>query len=435
MVKKYFSIDKNKQGSAIMMTRFDNKNKSRNKHKIMNDPVFGFIQIPNELLFDLIEHPILQRLKRIRQLGLTCYVYPGAQHTRFQHVIGAMHLMNEAITVLKSKGHMISEEESTGALVAILLHDIGHGPFSHVLEHTLFNGISHEKISVSLMEKLNSEFDHKLNLAIEIFKGTYHKKFLHQLVSSQLDMDRMDYLRRDSFFAGVSEGTIGSARIIKMLNVKDDMLCVDEKGIYSIEKYLVARRLMYWQVYLHKTAVSAEHLLIKVLTRAKEVTQKGADLFATPALKFFIANDVTPDRFSKTDHAEILKSFIQLDDNDIFSAMKVWAEHDDFILSTLSKNLLNRHLFKTIIQDKPFDKKLVAELREDVMKRFGITKRESSYFIDTETITTNTYNASDDQIKILMKNGETIDIAEASDMLNIKVLSRKTKKHFLWYPQ
>lgn len=404
-----------------------------NKRKIINDPVFGFIQIPHDLIYDLMEHPVLQRLKRIRQLGLTCYVYPAAQHTRFQHAIGAMHLMNEAIKVLRDKGHEITEKEEIGALVAILLHDIGHGPFSHVLEFALFNGINHEQISVALMEQLNVEFDHQLDTALQIFKGTYPKKFLHQLVSSQLDMDRMDYLRRDSFFAGVTEGTIGSARIIKMLNVKDDKLCLDEKGIYSIEKFLVARRLMYWQVYLHKTAISAEHLLIKVLSRAKEVALKGSTLFATPSLQFFLSNDITPKRFSERTNGDILKHFINLDDNDIFSAMKVWTTHEDKVLSKLSNALLNRNLFKITIQDKPFDKKRVSDLKENICNTLDIPKKEASYFVDTQMIISNMYNATeDDQIQILMKNGETVDIATASDMLNIALLSRKTKKYFLW---
>ena len=312
--------------------------------KIINDPVFGFINIPKGLLYDVVTHPIIQRLTRIKQLGLSSFVYPGAQHTRFQHSLGAFYLMSEAINTLRQKGNFIFDSEAEAVQAAILMHDIGHGPFSHVLEHTLVKGINHEEISLMLMERMNQEMKGQLTLAIQIFKDEYPKKFLHQLISSQLDMDRLDYLRRDSFYTGVTEGNIGSARIIKMLNVKDDHLVVDSKGIYSIENYLMARRLMYWQVYLHKTSVAAEKMLVSALSRAKELASKGIDLFASPALRFFLYNDINANFFKE--EANCLENYINLDDNDIWTSLKIWCEHEDAILSTLSKGIINRNLFK-----------------------------------------------------------------------------------------
>ena len=318
---------------------------AHNKRKIINDPVFGFINVPNDFLYDIIQHPIFQRLQRIKQLGLASFVYPGAQHTRFQHSLGAMYLTHEAIKQLRQNGQEITPEEADGVLVAILLHDIGHGPFSHVLENTLVNGISHEEISLRLMQQMNSEMDGKLTLAIRIFQDQYPKHFLHQLISSQLDMDRMDYLRRDSFFTGATEGVIGSARLIKMLDVYNDQLVIEAKGIHSIENFLIARRFMYWQVYFHKTAVAAERMLIKILGRAKELSLAGETLFATPALAYFLTQSVTTETFDK--QSETLDHFIHLDDSDILSAIKVWADHNDVVLSTLSRHFINRKLFKT----------------------------------------------------------------------------------------
>ncbi len=406
------------------------ENETKNKLKIINDPVFGFIQIPHAFLFELIEHPIVQRLKRIKQLGLTSFVYPGAQHTRFQHALGAMHLMNEALQTLKTKGLDISKEEEIGALSAILLHDIGHGPFSHVLEQALVN-IHHEDVSLSLMNKLNEEFDHKLDLAIEIFKGSYHKKYLHQLVSGQLDVDRLDYLRRDSFFTGVTEGTIGSARIIKMLNVKDDQLVVDVKGIYSVEKFLIARRLMYWQVYLHKTALAAEMMLEKVFKRARYLSMRDESLFGTESLLFFLSNAINKANLD-ADPAN-LNHYINLDDSDITSALKTWANHPDTILSTLSKGLINRKLYKIELHKHPIDKDEIAELRKKIMNRYALNTAEADYFIFSDTISTNIYDEKDEEIKILLKSGRVENISEASDVFNKAFLARVTKKYFLCY--
>ncbi len=397
-----------------------------NKRKIINDPVFGFINIPSDFIYDVIKHPYLQRLNRIRQLGLASLVYPGAQHTRFHHSVGAMHLMSEAIAQLRSKGHEISHDEAQAVQACILLHDIGHGPFSHVLEHTLIRNLKHEKISLMLMEDMNAEFEGKLDLTLQIFNDQYPKHFLHQLVSGQLDMDRLDYLRRDSFFTGVSEGNIGSARIIKMLNLKDDRLVVEAKGIYSIENFLMARRLMYWQVYLHKTAIAAEKMLINTLKRAKELSLKGLELFATPALAFFLQNDITNENFDK----EALIHFSQLDDNDIWSSLKVWMNHPDFILSTLSKCLVNRELFKIEIASKPFDKRRIKEMKVTFAQRFGITQQEASYLILSDCISTNMYSEFDDSIDIVYHSGEIKDISEASDMLNISLLSKNIKKYY-----
>lgn len=400
-----------------------------NKKKIINDPVFGFINIPNDFLYKLIQHPYLQRLNRIKQLGLASFVYPGAQHTRLHHSIGAMYLMDEAIKSLRNKGHEITSEEANGALACILMHDLGHGPFSHVLEHTLTNGIHHEEFSLKLMEVLNRELNGELDICIRIFKNKYPKKFLHQLVSGQLDVDRLDYLRRDSFFTGVTEGNIGSARIIKMLDLRNDKLVVEAKGIYSIENFLMSRRLMYWQVYLHKTAVAAEKVLIKTLTRAKELTKQGVELFASPALQFFLKTDVSHSMLKKNED-EILRWFVGLDDNDIWCSLKVWTNHNDKVLSLLSSAMINRRLFKIEILDNTPDDQYINTYIRKYMAAYDITEYEARYFFSCDIISTNMYNEADDSIDILYNDGTIKDISEASDMLNIQLLSKKVEKHY-----
>lgn len=397
--------------------------------KIINDPVFGFINIPKGLLYDVVTHPILQRLTRIKQLGLSSLVYPGAQHTRFQHSLGAFYLMSEAINTLRQKGNFIFDSEAEAVQAAILMHDIGHGPFSHVLEHTLVNGISHEDISLMLMERMNSEMKGQLSLAIQIFKDEYPKKFLHQLISSQLDMDRLDYLRRDSFYTGVTEGNIGSARIIKMLNVKDDHLVVDSKGIYSIENFLMARRLMYWQVYLHKTSVAAEKMLVSALLRAKELASKGVELFASPALRFFLYNDIQADFFKR--EPICLENYIKLDDNDIWTSLKIWCDHPDTILSTLSQGIINRKLFKVEVTENPINKERKKEILQSISNQLHITQKEAEYFLVINAIGKDMYSKEDDSIEIMYKDGDTRDIAYASDMLNISTLSKKVKKYYI----
>jgi uncharacterized protein len=406
---------------------------SANVVKIFNDPVYGFISIPYRIIIDLIDHPYYQRLRRIKQLGMAHIVYPGALHTRFHHALGAMHLMQQAIEVIRQKGIEITEEEAKGVCVAILLHDIGHGPFSHALEHTIVHQVSHEDISSLFMERLNQEFGGELDLAIEIFNNRYHKKFLHQLVSSQLDMDRLDYLKRDSFYTGVSEGVISSGRIIKMLTVVDDELAIEEKGIYSIEKFIIARRLMYWQVYLHKTVLSGEHLLINTLKRAKALAEGGEELFASGALRRFLYN-----RYGKEDfesNSEILESFSNLDDSDIYCSIKEWALHEDKILSILSKNLLGRKLFKTVISKKSFNPESIQRLKELVAEDYGISMEDVGYFVVNGTIINNAYNPASDKIKIYFKNGSTQDIADASDNLNISTLSKPVEKNFICFPK
>lgn len=408
-----------------------------NKKKIINDPVFGFITIQSEFIYDLLEHPFVQRLRRIKQLGLSSIVFPGVNHTRFEHAIGATHLMQLAISSLKMKGVEITDDEAEAVTVAILLHDIGHGPFSHALEHSLVEGISHEMISLLLMEELNRQFNGQLEMAIQIFKNEYSKKFLHQLVASQLDMDRLDYLRRDSFFSGVTEGVIGSDRIIKMLNVRNDGLVVEYKGIYSIEKFLIARRLMYWQVYLHKTVLSAEHMLVKVLRRAKELVIQGADLFATPPLKIFLQNRITLECFSKQKYAgnkSLLELFVELDDNDLISAMKQWQYHDDKILSYLAGAVIHRKLFRIKMKNTPFSAKKIAELEQKMIDKWGIKKSELHYFLINDSITNNAYAAGSDKINILMKNGKVKEINDASD-INLSSLSQTVRKYFVCYPK
>ncbi len=404
-----------------------------NKRKIINDPIYGFVTLPDDLIHDLINHPFFQRLRRIKQLGLTNLVYPGALHTRFHHAIGAMHLMTEALQILKSKDVKITDEEIQAANIAILLHDIGHGPFSHALEHTIVKGIHHEDISAMLMDELNKVFGGKLSLAIKIFKNEHPKKFLHQLVSSQLDMDRLDYLNRDSFFTGVTEGVVGSDRIIKMLNVKNGELVVEAKGIYSIENFLIARRLMYWQVYLHKTVLSAEKLLVNILKRAKELSLNGVDLFATPMLSLFLKNNFSKKDFIKK--PELLNQFVLLDDYDIMASIKVWTEHSDTVLSILCKNLMDRNLYKIELQNKNFTIAYKNQILERVMKIYKLTKKEADYFVFTESVNNSAYNSSLFKINILYKNGELADVAKASDQLNIKMLSKKVTKYFICYPK
>ena len=401
------------------------------ERKIINDPVFGFINIPKGLLYDIVRHPLLQRLTGIKQVGLSSVVYPGAQHTRFQHSLGAFHLMSEAITQLASKGNFIFDSEAEAVQAAILLHDIGHGPFSHVLEDTIVKGVSHEEISLMLMERMNKEMNGQLSLAIQIFKDEYPKRFLHQLVSGQLDMDRLDYLRRDSFYTGVTEGNIGSARIIKMLDVADDRLVVESKGIYSIENFLTARRLMYWQVYLHKTSVAYEKMLISTLLRAKELASQGVELFASPALRFFLYNDINPTEFYN--NPDCLENFIQLDDNDIWTALKVWSTHTDKVLSTLSTGMINRNIFKVEISSEPISEDRKKELTLHISQQLGITLSEANYFVSTPSIEKNMYDPADDSIDIIYKDGTIKNIAEASDMLNISLLSKKVKKYYLCY--
>ena len=401
------------------------------ERKIINDPVFGFINIPKGLLYDIVRHPLLQRLTRIKQVGLSSVVYPGAQHTRFQHSLGAFYLMSEAITQLTSKGNFIFDSEAEAVQAAILLHDIGHGPFSHVLEDTIVQGVSHEEISLMLMELMNKEMNGQLSLAIQIFKDEYPKRFLHQLVSGQLDMDRLDYLRRDSFYTGVTEGNIGSARIIKMLDVADDRLVIESKGIYSIENFLTARRLMYWQVYLHKTSVAYERMLISTLLRAKELASQGVELFASPALHFFLYNDINHTEFHN--NPDCLENFIQLDDNDIWTALKVWSNHPDKVLSTLSLGMINRNIFKVENSAEPIGEDRIKELTLQISQQLGITLSEANYFVSTPSIEKNMYDPADDSIDIIYKDGTIKNIAEASDMLNISLLSKKVKKYYLCY--
>ena len=400
-----------------------------NKRKIINDPVYGFITIPFDLVFDLMQHPFFQRLRRIRQLGLTHYVYPGALHTRFHHALGAMQLMVLAIDVIRSKGHTITEQEAEAACCAILLHDVGHSPFSHALENSLVRGIPHEQMGVLMMHELNNVFEGKLQMAIDIFNDHYPKKFLHQLISGQLDMDRLDYLMRDSFYTGVSEGVISFDRIIKMLNVFNDELVIDIKGIYSIEKFIVARRLMYWQVYLHKTVLAAENQLINVLKRAKYLVQNGEKLFATPALDLFLKEDFTEISFRKT--PELLTVYASLDDYDIFSSIKVWSKHDDFILSRLSIGLVERQLYKIKIQRNAFDESDIKLLKLKVENTFGVSADDAAYFVFTKSIANNAYNPQEENINILFKDNTIKDIANASDNLSLSLLAKPVVKNIL----
>lgn len=404
---------------------------TKNKLKIFNDPIYGFITIPNELIFDLIEHPYFQRLRRISQMGLSYLVYPGAHHTRFHHALGCMHLMKNAINVLRFKKIEISKQEEDGLLIAILLHDIGHGPFSHAMEHSIVNGISHEYISLKFMEALNTEFSGALSLAIEIFKGDYHRKFMNQLISGQLDMDRLDYLKRDSFYTGVSEGNINAQRIITMLNVVDDKLVVEEKGIYSIEKFLVARRLMYWQVYLHKTSLAAEQLLIRILKRAKELHHSSYKLHANKALLYFLDHQVGIEQFDRS----VLEVFSNLDDIDILSAMKGWSEEQDFVLSHLCQMLLNRNLLKIKVKKKPIKIALKETYLENLMTKYKLSRTEAEYFVFTGVIENQAYNLDKQNIHILMKTSKIRDVTKASDQFNLKALSKPVTKYYMCYPK
>lgn len=417
---------------VIKITVLNSDSLQNNKKKIVNDPVYGFISIPNETIFDIIQHPYFQRLRRIKQLGLTHLVYPGALHTRFQHALGAMNLMDKAITSLKRKGVEITNEEENAVLIAILLHDIGHGPFSHTLEHSIISGISHEEISVAFMERFKLIFGDVIQRALEVFKGNYHKPFLHQLVSSQLDMDRMDYLNRDSYFTGVSEGAIGSDRIIEMLNVRDGNLVVEEKGIYSVEKFITSRRLMYWQVYMHKTVVSAELMMINTLKRAKELIQGGETLFATPALSYFLNNTVSKEQFLKDSDA--LDHFALLDDVDIIASLKVWVSHSDKILSTLSRGIINRRLMKVEISKVPFSKERIASEEEKVKKMLNLSNHEATFFVFSDVLTNNAYNSEKENINLLFKSGQVVDLSIASDNLNISALAKPVNKYALFYP-
>ena len=395
--------------------------------------MYGFVSVPYEIIFDLIEHPYFQRLRRIKQLGMTHLVYPGALHTRFHHAMGAMHLMGQAIEIIRKKGHTITDDEAEAVTIAILLHDIGHGPYSHALENSIVHNITHEDISAIFMNYLNKEFKGKLSLAIKIFRNEYRKKFLHQLVSSQLDMDRLDYLKRDSYFTGVSEGVISADRIIKMLNVANDQLTIEAKGIYSVEKFIIARRLMYWQVYLHKTVLSAEHLLINILKRAKDLANKGVELFCTPSLKVFLYQKI--DKNSFINNPEMLAQFAKLDDYDIFTSIKVWTNHSDKILSKLCDNLVNRNLYKIEIQKEKFDETIVNQRKYAVQKKYNLSADELKYFVFTDSISNNAYQTESNKINILYKNNQLIDIAKSSDNLNISALSKTVKKYFLCYPK
>ena len=406
-----------------------------NKRKIINDPVFGFLSIPNELIYDVLQHPYVQRLSRIRQLGLSYLVYPGAMHSRFGHSLGAMHLMHEAIVSLRMKGVEITDEEATSAMIAILLHDIGHGPFSHVLEHTIVHGVTHEDISLLMMERINLDLHGQLDMAIAIFKNEYPKHFLHQLISSQLDVDRMDYLCRDSFFTGVQEGRVASERLLKMLDVRNDKLVVQVKGIYSVEKFLVARRLMYWQVYLHKTSVAGEQHLIKILSRAKEIARNGQkplsqELFCSPALRYFLYQDVTFDMFSPT--SEALEQYALLDDNDVLCAIKAWISSSDKVLSALSKAFINRQLFRGELIDQPLTDEQKKALNEEFAAALGVSENDAEYMWSEHVSTSNTYSEKADTIDILYNDGTVRDISEASEILDLAALTRKPTKRYLF---
>ncbi len=404
-----------------------------NKRKIFNDPVHGFITIPHELVFDIIEHPYFQRLRRIKQLGLSDYVYPGAIHTRFHHALGAFHLMRKALSILKIKGHHITPEEELAASIAILLHDIGHGPFSHTLENTLTDKVHHESISKIYMQRLNRHFNGALDMAIDIFEGTYKKKFLHQLVSSQLDVDRLDYLTRDSFFTGVSEGAIAYERIIEMMNVYNDELVIEQKGIYSIENFIIARRLMYWQVYLHKTVLCVEMMVTKAVERARQLIADGKKLDASPALSYFLNQHVTLSDFETK--PEVLEYYSSLDDVDLFAGFKYWRYCDDKVLSILSEAILDRRLFKIEISNNDFSEEKVKQFNQKAMQKFGISEKEALYLVCSDSTSNYAYNPNENRINILTNKGEVLDIAKASDQLNISALSVPVTKYFLFYPK
>lgn len=402
-----------------------------NKKKIFNDPIYGFISIYSELIFDIIETPYFQRLRRIKQTGLADLVYPGALHTRFHHALGAMHLMARTLDNLREKGHLISNEEYEASLLAILLHDIGHGPFSHTLEHTLITGINHEDLSLLIMRKLNKEFDNRLELAIKIFTHTYHRTFFSQLVSSQLDIDRLDYLKRDSFFTGVSEGTIGSDRIIKLFDIVDDEIVVEEKGVYSVENFLSARRLMYWQVYLHKTGVAADVMLNNIILRAKWLSSNNIDIEAPPALKLFLKNKITLEDFSTND--EVINAYVQLDDYDVWAAIKSWSSANDSALKFLASSLLNRNLYKIKLGNEPFDE-LKSKLEKQLTDQ-GISQEDIPYYLSDGSISNAAYMAHNQKIRILKKNGRVEDIEETADLPNIKAMSKIVTKYYLCWPK
>ncbi len=402
-----------------------------NKLKILNDPIYGFITIPNTLIYDLIQHPYFQRLRRISQMGMSYLVYPGAHHTRFHHALGCMHIMQKAVQTLKFKGVEISEEEENALYVAILLHDIGHGPFSHALENSVVEEVHHEELSLLFMEQLNAEFGGKLSLAIQVFKGEYHRKFMLQLISSQLDMDRMDYLKRDSFYTGVNEGNVNSERLIQMLNVQDDVLVMEEKGIYSIEKFLMARRLMYWQAYLHKTSVVAELTLTKILKRAKELAIKGETLFGSPFLLFFLNNKIELNQIDKA----TLDKFSNLDDYDVLGAIKQWQYHDDFVLSSLSKMIINRNLLGIELSEDKIDKIKLLDLKNKYAKQYGISDKEVEYFVFKGKIKNEAYSKSSEPIRILKKDRTIENVVEASDQMHLKALSKTVTKYFICYPK
>ena len=404
--------------------------RSRNKLKIINDPIYGFIHIPSTLVFDIIEHPYFQRLRRINQMALSYLVFPGAKHTRFEHVLGCVFLMQKTVEMLRFKGIQISDKEAEGLYIAILLHDIGHGPFSHAMEHSIVEGISHEEISLRFMQELNKVFNGKLETAIAIFQGTYPRKFMHQLISGQLDMDRADYLKRDSFYTGVAEGNINSERLISMLNVRNDELVVEEKGLYSVEKFLIARRLMYWQVYLHKTSVAAEQILIRLLNRAKELVQQGQKLTMSTALAFFVKNKISKDNFSQ----EVLEMFARLDDTDIISAMKEWQFHPDVVLSKLSKMLLNRDLLKIKVRLNDFEEQKIKRLQKLSLAK-GVDEKDMKYFVFTGVMTNRAYNPENEIIKILTKNGRVVDLSKTSEAINLEPLSQVTERYYICYPK
>ena len=403
------------------------------QRKIFNDPVHGFISIPHGLVFDLVEHPWVQRLRRIKQLGLTPLVYPGALHTRFHHTLGAMHLMDEAIEVLRLKGHTISHDEALGAKVAILLHDIGHGPFSHALEHSIVSGMPHELISDLFMDRLNSHFDNRLEYALAIFRDEYPKRFLHQLVSSQLDVDRLDYLKRDSYFTGVSEGSIGTERIIKMFEVSDDQLVAEAKATYSIENFLVARRLMYWQVYLHKTVLAAENMLVNILKRARWLSNNGTDLFTTPSLALFLKNDFTLSDFQ--DNRSILSSFATLDDFDIMTSIKVWADASDQTLSLMCSDLINRRLWRIKMQDTPIESEVLIEYQRRVKELYKVSIDDAAFFIASGVVENRAYDPNFSTINVMLRNGDSIDVTKASGRLALQYLAEATRKYYLCYPK
>ena len=402
-----------------------------NKLKIFNDPIYGFITIPNSLIYDLIQHPYFQRLRRISQMGMSYLVYPGAHHTRFHHALGCMHIMQKAVQTIQFKGVAVSEEEENALYIAILLHDIGHGPYSHAMEHSIVEEVHHEELSLFFMEQLNREFDGKLALAIQVFKGEYHRKFMLQLISSQLDMDRMDYLKRDSFYSGVAEGNINSERLIQMMHVQDDVLVIEEKGIYSVEKFLVARRLMYWQAYLHKTSVVAELILTKILKRAKELTQKGITLPCSEPLQFFMQNKISLVDFDKS----VLDKFAFLDDYDVMGAIKSWQFHDDFVLQSLCKMILNRDLLKIqMTDDKPNKENLLA-IKNKYMTHAKISDKEADYFVFKGKLKNQAYSKSSEPIRILKKDKTVEDVVEASDQLHLKALSKPVTKYFICFPK